>query len=72
MEGRRRRRGVWGWKGAAGVEPKAACDEKTSEVEEQTVLEDFVALEIYLAAESLCFTFNNKMYCYSFWLRTEF
>lgn len=45
---------------------------KKPEVEEQTVLEDFVVLEIYLAAEYLCFTFNNKMYCYSFWLRNEF
>lgn len=45
---------------------------KNSEVEQETVLEDFVLLEIYLAAESLLFTFNNKMYCYSLWHRNEF
>lgn len=36
------------------------------------VLEDFVLLEIYLTVEFLLFTFNNKMYYYSLWLRNEF
>lgn len=49
-----------------------AMKKNPSEMEQKTVLEDFVLLEIYLAVESLCFTFNNKMYCYSSWLRNEF
>lgn len=44
---------------------------ENSEVEREPVLEDFVLLEIYLAAGSPCFTVNNKMYCYSFGLRID-